>query len=106
MRITVTHNKSKQEVIQRVNDSVDEFFRGVPLPGFQVTGQRKSWNGDTLDFAFTAKVGFMSQPMSGKVVVNEHDLTVDIDLPPFLSRLIPDDKMKSAVQARIRGLLT
>jgi len=103
MRITVSHNRSKEEVIRTIDRSFDDLFQGVGLP-VGLTQQRKSWQGSTLTFALTAKMGLLSTPVKGTVEVTDRDLTIDADLG-ILERMIPAKKALEIVTSQIRGLL-
>jgi len=59
-----------------------------------------------MNFAFTGKWGFMKVPLKGTVLVTDKDITIDCDLPAFLSNLIPEEKMTAQVQTRVKALLT
>jgi putative polyhydroxyalkanoic acid system protein len=104
VRITVSHNRAKEEVMQSVDRSFNELFQGVGLPQLKLTEARRSWQGNTLTFSLTAKMGWISTPIKGTVEVTDQDLTIDADLG-LLERLIPAAKAREMVSSRIRGLL-
>ena len=103
MRITVSHNRSKEEVIRTIDRSFDDLFQGVGLP-VGLTQQQKSWQGSTLTFALTAKMGLLSTPVKGTVEITDRDLTIEADLG-ILERMIPAKKAQEIVPSQIRGLL-
>jgi hypothetical protein len=49
-------------------------------------------------------MGFISNPISGTVAVTDNDVTFDADLG-MLAKLIPAEKIQTALQTRLRGLL-
>ena len=49
-------------------------------------------------------MGFISNPISGTVAVTDTDVTFDADLG-MLAKLIPAEKIQTALQSRLRGLL-
>jgi len=104
MRITVSHNKSKDAVIRSVDRSFDDLFRGVSSVPIQFVEERRNWQGSTLAFLVSAKMGFVSTPIKGTIEVTDTDITVDADLG-ILERLIPASKAQSSIASRIRGLL-
>jgi hypothetical protein len=104
MRITVSHNKSKDQIIQTVDRSFDDLFKGSPLVPIQVTNEKRQWQGSTLVFSFNAKMGLLSAPIKGTVEVTERDLTIDADLG-LLERLLGGG-MSRTVEGRVKGLLT
>jgi hypothetical protein len=104
MRITVSHTKSKDAVIRSVDRSFDDLFRGVTTVPIQFVEERRSWQGSTLYFVISAKMGFISTPIKGTIEVTDTDVTIDADLGVF-ERLIPATKAKAAITNQIRGLL-
>ena len=103
MRITVSHNRSKEEIIRTIDRSFDDLFQGTGLP-VRMAQQQKSWQGSTLTFSLTAKMGLLSTPIKGTVEVTDHDLTIDADLG-ILERMIPEKKAEEIVASQVRGLL-
>jgi hypothetical protein len=104
VRITVSHNRSKVEVMQTVDQSFNELLHGTTGLPLRLVDERRTWQGSTLTFAFTAKLGFVSTPIKGTVEVTDRDITVDADLG-LLERMVPEAKARDALSSRIRGLL-
>jgi hypothetical protein len=104
MRVTISHNRPKEEVIRTVERSFDDLFKGVGVLPVQLVQEHRSWQGSTLTFAMTAKMGFMSTPIKGTVDVTDRDLTIDVDLG-ILERMIPAKKAQEMTTDRVRGLL-
>jgi hypothetical protein len=105
VRVTVSHKKPKQEVIQAVDRSFDDIFRANGIIPLQIVNEKRSWDGPKLTFSFDAKVGIISAPIKGTVEVTDTDLTIDADLG-LLEKLFPGNTAQKAIQGRIRGLLT
>ena len=103
MRITVSHNRRKEDVMQSVDRSLDELFQAMVGPARLVEGQR-SWRGTTLSFSLTAKMGWIGTPIKGTVEVTNRDVTIDADLSLF-EHLIPATKAREVIGDRVRGLL-
>ncbi len=104
MRITISHNRSKAEVMESVDRSFDDIFEGVPGLPVRLTVKQRSWQGSILSFSLTAKLGLLSTPISGTVEVTDHDVTVDADLGIF-NRLVPDKTVRDVIGNRMKGLL-
>ena len=104
MRVTISHNRPKEEVVRTVERSFDDLFKGVGVLPVQLVQEHRSWQGSTLTFALTAKMGFMSTPIKGTVDVTDRDLTIDVDLG-ILERMIPAKKAQEMITDRVRGLL-
>lgn len=106
MRITVSHTKSVEEVRQKVDRGFDQMFQGLPIGAVQLTYQQRAWDGNKLTFSFTAKAGFMNVPVNGWLVVEEKLVTIEVELPSFVSNFIPEAKVQAAVEGQVKGLLT
>jgi hypothetical protein len=104
MRVTVSHNKPKEEVIRAVDRSFDDLFRGTANLPLQLVNQQNNWNRDTLTFSCTAKMGFLSTPISGTVYVTDKDVTIDADLG-FLEKMLSATRARASIENRVRGLL-
>jgi hypothetical protein len=104
LRVTVSHNKPKEEVMRSVDRSFDDLFRGVGTIPLQFVDQKRSWQGSTLTFSMSAKMGFISAPIRGFVDVTDRDITIDVDLG-LLERIIAPSKAREALTSGVRGLL-
>jgi Putative polyhydroxyalkanoic acid system protein (PHA_gran_rgn) len=105
MRITVSHNKPKEEVMRAVDRSFDDLFRNVGAIPLKIVNEHRSWQGSTLNFSFDAKMGLLSTPIKGFVAVTDKDITIDADLG-LLEKILPVKSATTAIEGRIRGLLT
>ena len=106
MRVTVSHNQPKQEVIERIDRGLDDIFKGATGGMVQITDEQRSWVGDQLNFSFNARAAFMTIPIKGLVLVENHLVTIDVDLPSFVNNFLPEQKMATGIENRVRGLLT
>jgi hypothetical protein len=104
MRITISHNRPKEEVIRSVDRSFNDLFQGIDVLPVQLVQKQRSWQGSTLTFALNAKMGLISAPIKGTVEVTDRDLTIDVDLG-ILERMIPTKKAQEVITDRVRGLL-
>ena len=104
MKIIVPHRKTKQEAIGVVDRTVTE-VSGASFAGLEFVNPSKSWDGDTMTFSMTGKLGFITIPISGTAVVDDHNVTLDIELPPMFKNLIGEDKVRAGVEEKIKGLL-
>ena len=105
MRVTVSHKKNKAEVVKIIDDTAGQLYNGVPGAPIQVTDQHKQWEGDTMYFSFTGKMGFFSSSIKGFAHVTDSDVTIDIELPALLKNFIPEEKVKAQVESQVKGLL-
>jgi Putative polyhydroxyalkanoic acid system protein (PHA_gran_rgn) len=105
MRVTVSHNRRKEEIIQSVDRSFDDLFKGFGTVPIQIANESRKWTGSRMDFTFDAKVGIVSTPIKGFVNVTDRDVTIDADLG-WLERLFPAKQTQAALEQRVKGLLT
>ena len=104
MRISVSHNRTKEEVVQTVDRTWDDLFKeGGALP-VKLTVQQRSWQGSTMTFALSAKMGIISTPIKGTVEVTDRDIIVDADLG-MLGRFVSEKTAQQVLGSRIKGLL-
>ena len=105
MRITVSHNRRKEEIVQSVDRSFDDLFKGLGTVPIQIVNESRKWTGSRMDFSFHAKMGIVSTPIRGFVDVTDKDVTVDADLG-WLERLFSAKQAQTALETRVKGLLT
>lgn len=105
MRFTVSHKKSREEAARIVEDAIAGLLETeLPRP-FRMTGMRKQWSNSTLQFQTAVAMGPLRMPVNGTVDVQDAEVIIDIELPPLLSKFIPEERLKEAVEARIRKRL-
>ena len=105
MRVTVSHNRRKEEIIRSVDRSFDDLFNSFGTVPIKIVNESRKWTGNRMDFSFQAKVGIVSTPIKGFVDVTDRDVTVEADLG-WLERLFPAKQTQTALEGRIKGLLT
>jgi hypothetical protein len=105
MKVTIAHNRSQQEVMGVVDRSLDDTFKAMGVGLIQVTDVKKTWQDNIMNFSLMAKAGFLNAPIRGTVLVTGTDVTIDADLG-LLGKFISDDKAKSLIEGRVKGLIT
>jgi len=103
MRITIAHNKPKQEVVDSIDRGFDDVFRMEGLP-LKIVFEQKNWQGSTMTFALSAKMGFMSSPIRGTIDVTDRDVTIDANLGMF-ERFVSEEKAREVLGTKFKGLL-
>lgn len=104
MRVIVPHHQSKQDVIQSVDRSFDDLFRGIAGLPLQFASEQRSWQGSVLTFSMLVKMGLVRAPIRGTIAVTDADVILDIDLG-LLERILAPMKAKEVLASRVRGLL-
>jgi Putative polyhydroxyalkanoic acid system protein (PHA_gran_rgn) len=104
MRISISHKKPKEEVIETIDRSVKDALQQSGSLPVKLVDLQTSWQGSTMNFSLTAKMGFMSSPIKGTVEVTDQDVIIIADLGIF-ERFIPESKAKEMLTTRFHGLL-
>jgi hypothetical protein len=104
VRISLSHNRTKEEVVESVDRGFDELFKEAGSLPVKLTVQQRSWQGSTMTFALTARMGIMSTPIKGTVEVTDRDVIVDADLG-MLSRFVNEKTAQQLLGNRFKGLL-
>jgi hypothetical protein len=104
VRISISHNRTKEEVVQSIDRSWDDLFKEAGALPVKLTVEQRSWQGSTMTFALTAKMGIISTPIKGTVEVTDRDIIVDADLG-MLSRFVNEKTAQQLLGSRIKGLL-
>jgi hypothetical protein len=104
MRIAVSHDKTKEEVMRIVDKSANDLFT-MPLGAAQILDPQKRWNGNVMYFSFVGKQSIFKATISGNIEVTDRELIINLELPGFLKNLVPEAQVRSAVEGKVRGLL-
>lgn len=105
MRVTISHDKTQQQVKDAVDHGMDQVFTGLGGGAVDLTDRHKEWHENTMIFSMTARLGFIRTPIKGSVIVGEKDVTVEVDLG-LLGKLVSDETVRSGIESRVRRLLT
>src|SRR5438445_13372046 len=104
MRITVSHNKGKEEAIRIVDSATDQVLGPIFSGLLRMSDVQKQWQGSRLNFSLNAGTGPVRVPIKGWILATDTDITIDCDLPELIEKLLPPS-VRSNVQSAIRGLL-
>jgi hypothetical protein len=104
MRISISHKKPKEEVIETIERLVKDVLQQSSSLPVKLVNPQTSWQGSTMNFSLTAKMGFISSPVKGTVEVTDRDIIIIADLGVF-ERFIPESKAKEMLTTRVHGLL-
>ena len=104
MRVTMEHNRSKDEVMRGVDRSFDEISRGNAQLPVEVVVKERRWAGSVMNFELTAKMGIMSNPIKGTIEVTDHEVIIEADLG-MLGRFLSDKTAAEMFQNKFKGLL-
>jgi hypothetical protein len=105
MTVIVPHRTTVDAAMGIVDRSAYDLFEGVGGAQVELGDRKKGWKGPKMDFSLTAQAGFISVPISGTVVVDEVNVTVHCELPELVKKFVGEDKMRSGIERKMRGLL-
>jgi hypothetical protein len=106
MTIIIPHQTTAEKAIALVDGSANSLFDNATGARVEMTDQKRSWNGPQMDYSLTAKVGFISVPISGTIVVDDVNVTVNCVLPAMVGQFIGEDRIRAGLESRVRGMLT
>ena len=98
MRVAIPHDLPREEVRRRLKERSPEIASYVPG---QVANVQTSWpNEDQMNLS----VGAMGASIDGRVLVEEHQVVFEVDLPPMLAFVEP--MVAGAIRENGQKLLT
>ncbi len=106
MTIIIPHGTTTEKAITLVDDSANSLFESTAGPHVQLTDKTRSWNGPMMDFSVTARVGFIAVPISGTILVDATNVTVNCQLPALVNQFIGEEKIRAGIDRRVRAMLT
>jgi hypothetical protein len=104
MKVVVPHNTTQEKAIALVDRSSSDLF-DFGSKSVVMADQKKTWTGPRMDFSMVAKVGFISLPLTGNVLVDDVNVAVDVELPALAKNFVGEDKISASVEQKVRGLL-
>ena len=57
MRVTVSHNRRKEEIMRSVDRSFDDLFKGFGTVPIQIVNESRKWTGEQNGFFFRREGG-------------------------------------------------
>jgi hypothetical protein len=103
MKVTVPHNTTIEEAIVIIDRSVTEIFdTGGSV---EMIERLRRWEGPLMDFALTARIGFISLPIEGQVMIDEVAVTIQCELPQMARTFLGEEKIRAGVEQKVRGIL-
>jgi hypothetical protein len=104
VKIVVPHRTTVEEAIAIVDRSADGLFEFAAGGAVELVERKRGWNGPLMDFSLIARVGFISLPIAGIVVVDEGNVTLDCELPALVKTFVGEEKIRAGVESKVRGM--
>ena len=108
MTIIVPHRTTAEKAMAIVDRSSNDLFDIGGSPGasaVELVDKKKSWNGRLMDFSLSARLGFISLPISGTVAVDDVNVTIQCELPKLVNQFIGEEKIRAGIERKVRGML-
>jgi len=105
MTVIFPHHRTKAEAISIIDKGSSDLFSGVVGSGVELADQKKEWNGSTMNFSFTGRLGFVSVPITGAISVDDVNAVVVCNLPPMVQNFIGEDKVSASIEKQLQRLL-
>jgi hypothetical protein len=105
VKVIVPHNITVEQAIFIVDKSADDLFAGASGGSVELAERRKGWRGSLMDFSLTARVGFISLPIAGTVIVDDAFVTVHCELPTLVKTFVGEEKIRLSVERNVRRML-
>ena len=106
MKIERNYKASQQEAIHKIDSFLDELMKRDFPGGVVVKEPTKSWSGNTMDFSFKLKKGFLGTKLAGKIQVEDGKIILDSELPGLVKTLVSEDKISDVIGQQIDTLFT
>lgn len=104
MQIIVPHDKGQQEAIRRIDQAAEQALR-ASYPGISITDPQKHWKDSTMNLSARIGAGFMNILVAVEAQARDSEVAVDFDLPPLVKQFLPEAKIRSEVETRLREIL-
>jgi len=105
VRVTISHKKPKQEVVKLIDQNMNDMINGLANGPIQIADMERTWTGDMMNFTFKGKAGFFSVPIAGFIEVTDKEVIVEAALPGIFTKLVPEEKLRTGIEGKIRGYL-
>jgi hypothetical protein len=104
MRIEQSHMLGREAAMSRI-DQFLERLAGNPPGGVTIKEARRDWDGNRMNFAFTAAKGFLGTSIRGVMDVTDDAVVIESDLPPLVRNLLGEDRIRHIIATELGGVL-
>jgi len=103
--VVVPHHTTVEQAIGIVDRSANGLFDDAGGGRVELVERKQSWNGPVMDFSLSARMGFISLPISGTVVIDEINVTLHCELPALAKNFLGEEKIQADLDRRVRAML-
>ncbi|HSK10246.1 MAG TPA: polyhydroxyalkanoic acid system family protein [Vicinamibacterales bacterium] len=105
MHIEHPHDLGQQEAIERLDHFLEGLMQRQPPGGITIKNPRKDWDGNTMNFSFTAAKGLFGTSINGLVRVEDDRVVMDTELPALVRGFVGEDRIRNAISQELGRLL-
>lgn len=106
MRIEQTHTLGQQNAISRIDQFLDSLMRQQPPGGVTIKDPQKEWDGNRMNFSFTAAKGMFGATIKGLMEVTEDRVVVDSELPALIKGFVGEQRIQDTISKELGRLLS
>ena len=105
MNVVQRHKLGQAEAIKRIDGFLDELMAREPPAGVTIKNPQKTWNGNRMDFSFSANRGFFGTTITGTMVVTDASVTLDSELPGIIRTFVGEDAVRDVIARELGRIL-
>lgn len=105
MKVVVEHGLGQEAVKPVMDKALGNILGGLGGSSIEIVDKKSAWDGSTMRYSFTGKVGYIAIPLAGTIDVAEKCVTVTMDLPPMVKTFIGEEKIQRSIEKNVRELL-
>jgi len=104
MRIEQSHSLSQQEAIGRIDQFLERLVQEPP-GGVTIKDAKKDWDGNRMNFSFTAAKGFFGTSVRGLMEVMDDHVVVESELSAFVKNILGEDRIQQVISSELGKVL-
>ena len=106
MTVIIPHHKTQEEVVGLIDRSANDLFTNGVGGSVKMVDPKKEWNGSTMTFSVTGRMGFISVPLSGTLMVDDANVTVVCELPGMVKNFVGEAKVQAGIEKKITEIVS
>jgi hypothetical protein len=104
MRIEQPHALGQEAAISRIDQFLEKLVQNPP-GGVTIKDAQRDWNGNRMNFSFTAAKGFLGTSIRGVMDVLDDRVVVESDLPGLVKNLLGEDRIRQVIANELGSML-
>ena len=104
MRVEQSHSLGQQEAIGRIDQFLERLVQEPPA-GVTIKDAKRDWDGNRMNFSFTAAKGFFGTSVRGLMEVMDDRVVVESELSALVKNILGEDRIQQVISSeRGKGL--